>query len=102
MLKVIYHVDGLVVADKMAMETARDIINRYKDKEINRIKVANELVFLALRLCVKNGKISNKDICFVYGDTEIFIDRYGYLDEWPDGFCDVVENMMVEQIGWDE
>lgn len=100
MLKVIYHKDGDLVADKEAMDTAIRLISRYNDREINRIKIANESVFQALRICVKRELINHKDICFKYDGVEIFIDKFGYLSEWPDGFCDVFEKMMEEMIGW--
>lgn len=105
MLKVIYTEEN-PIADSKALEYAKNIIYQYQNNILNsdfiinenitNISVSNEIVIDAFRICIKRGYIHHKDICFGYKNIEIYSDKTGYLDEWPEGFCDAYMNFLDE------
>ncbi len=67
--------------------------------------VASALYITALRLLVANGTIDPNLVKFIYIRSrddliELTVDRRGYLDYWPEGFCDTDEKMLLELLGW--
>ncbi len=49
-----------------------------------------------VRLAILRGLINYKDVEFLYKNFVIFPDKYGHLDNWPDGFCDYKDKLLEE------
>lgn len=67
----------------------------------NYLKISNELVILALRAKIHQGKINHEDIVFRYKNYEIYSDKYGGLDHYPQGFCAYFDIYLAILLGWD-
>ena len=67
--------------------------------------VSSALYITASRLLVANGTIDPSLIKFIYVRShddmiELNVDHHGQLNEWPEGFCDTDEKMLLELLGW--
>jgi hypothetical protein len=61
-------------------------------------RFATQNIFTRLRLAVKRDEISSNDIYFIFGATKIKIYPSGGASPWPEGFCDLEENYMLEML----
>ncbi len=86
-----YASDGLCVPDLQVKKEALNIANKK-----HSVTVSQEVLIDALRILVKTGVLSSNEILFEYNGTLISVDRYGKLDEWPAGFCDLKEKLLAE------
>ena len=50
-----------------------------------------------LRIQIKEASIEGYYI--IFEDTFVYIDKYGYLDEWPEGFYDTHDNQLNRILG---
>jgi hypothetical protein len=55
---------------------------------------ANELLFLAVRAAICEGRIDHTKVMFQYDGIDIPIDADGRLNDPPVGFCDNVRRYM--------
>ena len=104
MLKIIYSQDGEHMADRTVKSWVSNLVNNYVEGVDLTIIVSNELIVETIRVEVKHGNIDCKEVLFFNGEDDEFgikIDRGGYLDEWPEGFCDFRDNILETLLGWD-
>ena len=86
--------NGLFVADGKVVETAKSLLENNKD-----VTVSQGLLVDAIRLNMKENNIPPDSVCFVFNDRKITVnERYG-LNEWPEGFCSVFEDILCKLIG---
>lgn len=99
MLTIEYDNNAESMSDFSVQSVTKDIINTYNFNNNNMLyKTANGLVIQTFRLHVKNKLISHKEIIFKYQDQEIQLDKHGNLDEWPEGFCDEYEKVLIDLV----
>lgn len=97
MLTVIYDpIIGPAFPDLKVMEHASNIVALYKEGTVAVCLVGTEALVQAFRVQVARGNIKHDELEFQYGSTSISIDRRGMLKQWPTGFCDTYENMLME------
>jgi len=106
MLKIIYCEQGNQYSDFNILENAQFIIEEYKEcteqnNQNNRdiiIKVSTSNIIQALRVLVSRGKLSIDEICFVFGEHEITMNKYFELAKYPAGFMDWEQKFLREII----
>jgi len=103
MLKIIYCEQGNPYSDFNLFDKAQFIIDEYKKKieQNNRniiIKVSTSNIIQALRVLVSRDELSINEICFVFGEHEITINKYYELTKWPIGFMDWEQKCLRELI----
>jgi len=103
MLKIIYCEQGNSYSDFNLLRQAQLIIEEYqrKIKQNNRniiIKVSTSNIIQALRVLVSRGELSIDEICFVFGEHEIFINENSELTKRPIGFMDWEQKCLKEII----
>jgi len=103
MLKIIYCEQGNPYSDFNLLDKAQFIIDEYKKKieQNNRniiIKVSTSNIIQALRVLVSRDELSINEICFVFGEHEITINKYYELTKWPIGFMDWEQKCLRELI----
>lgn len=91
MTKITYSSNGIAVGDSNSEKFVLDNIGK-------EIEVSSDLVVLAARCLVKEGKINHKEIIFIYNREVIHCDKYGNLASWPRGFCDMHEDLLLRII----
>lgn len=87
MLVVQYSKEGKAISDfevESFVMSLKPVIEEIVEYEID---VSSEIVILCLRLFVKRGIINHKNVCFHFEGTDIYIDKFGNLSEWPKDFC---------------
>ena len=92
---------GSFYPDYQTMDKAREIADFIKtipDGETANLHIATELLINAIRLLIKQGKIRYNEIAFKYKDILLLPDKYGMLDSWPRGFCDIPEDILEQLI----
>lgn len=75
------------------------IFHYTRDKNI---RTSSEILIDAARCLVRRGTIDYKNILFVFDGLEIRCDKFGSLEEWPKGFCDIRNNYLAELCGWSD
>jgi hypothetical protein len=93
--------NGYLFADGKAEEWVNGIINKFH-KDIAEgcedidwdIKVCSYLLVDAFRVKIAEGRLSHKDIIFRFKGENIKSDKYGRLQVWPKGFCDVGTDLL--------
>jgi len=103
MLKIVYCEQGNPYSDFNLLENAQFIIDQYKKKieQNNRdiiIKVSTCNIIQALRVLVSRGELSIDEICFVFNEHEITMNKYFELTNWPKGFMDWEQKFLREII----
>jgi len=103
MLRIIYTEQGNPYSDFNLVENAQFIIDEYYKKiEQNSrdviVKVSTGNVIVALRVLASRGKISIDEICFVFNEQEIFMNKYFELSKYPSGFMDWEQKFLREII----
>ena len=58
--------------------------------EANNVEytTSNSTVVYAMRLAVKQNRISHEDVMFIFNQEEIPVLSNAQLTHWPNGFCD--------------
>lgn len=59
------------------------------------LRTSNEFVVLAARALIAEGKIPHDAIEFVFNGYVIQHSKVGRLSQWPDGFCDVSDKLLM-------
>jgi len=103
MLKIIYCEQGNPYSDFNLLENAQFIIDQYKKKieQNNRdiiIKVSTNNIIQALRVLVSRGELSIDEICFIFNEHEIAVNKYCELTKHPIGFMDWEQKFLREII----
>jgi len=103
MLKIIYCEKGNSYSDFNLLNNAQFIIDQYQEKikQNNRdiiIKVSTSNIIQALRVLVSRGKLSIDEICFVFEEHEITMNKYFELTKYPVGFMDWDQKFLREII----
>jgi hypothetical protein len=106
MITIEYSKEGVAVPDYGAEEFVRELVRdlaetkslidaELTDSEADvRIEtsVSTENVIFAARVLKKEEGI---DIQFKFGDQILTPDKDGRLNEWPDGFCEFVDDWLI-------
>lgn len=91
MITLIYNEDGLLVADKKAI----DWVKALKEKEDGyEVEVGSEAVFMAARVLVLEGYYTPDEIQLKYKEIIITISPKGRQSVSPAGFCDAFDEML--------
>lgn len=53
------------------------------------ICTGGEVVVNGFRLAIVKGEIKANEICFLFKGEKIQANKYGNLESWPIGFCDI-------------
>lgn len=88
-------VHGVPMADGLAEEFVVSVVN---STEEYMIYTASSLVVDYFRLYVFRKQLSPKDIVVRFQDQEILVSAGGRFDNYPAGFCDHMENILMELI----
>lgn len=95
--------NGLICPDAEAIITAQSIWDSHlsEDFPVNNkgekfISVSSEILVHAFRILVLRKIITVNEIMFKYKNTIILVDKDGRLNKWPKGFCDTVDNFLME------
>jgi len=103
MLRIIYCEQGNSYSDFNLLDKAQFIIDEYKEctEQNNRniiIKVSTSNIIQALRVLVSRGELSIDEICFVFGEHEITMNKYCEFTKHPIGFMDWEQKFLREII----
>jgi len=103
MLKIIYCEQGNSYSDFNLLDKAQFIIDEYKEctEQSNRdiiIKVSTSNIIQALRVLVSRDELSIDEICFVFGEYEITMNKYCEFTKHPTGFIDWEQKFLREII----
>jgi len=103
MLKIIYCEEGNSYSDFNLLRQAQLIIEEYqrKIKQNNRdiiIKVSTCNIIQALRVLVSRDELSIDEICFIFNEHEITLNKYCELSKYPNGFMDWEQKFLREII----
>lgn len=80
------YVNRLCIQNNRASDTNNEI----------HITAATENIFLALRVAIKQGRISHEDVLVEYNKQFGKYDKDGRSEFWPDGFCDYHQKQLLE------
>ena len=93
-------VQGYFFRDGEAEEWVDNIINfmlnKAEDKDDWELKVSNEMLIHYFRLRVAQGVLKSDQIQFKFNDQIIRVNKFGTLEDWPKGFCDYTDNLLME------
>lgn len=95
MITIHYVEHGDMYSDQGVSRFVQDVQKNVKLECDWNSQVSNELVILALRAAVSQGKIPHNKIRFKYQDTLIHVNKDGrFIDPLPEGFCDNNDNYL--------
>lgn len=86
---------GICVPDGRTYDVAKEIL----DHQIKNIYVSQEAIIHWIRVLVKEGYIDNEKIVFKFNDIYLNVDKYGVIDYYPEGFCDLTEQYLERLLG---
>jgi len=92
-LKITYSEDGLLVPDTKAYQTMKELCLKGED-----VSVGSDSLFLALRLLIVEGEVSEEDVVILFKDQELQFNRYGVMHPLPEGFMDAGIKMSCDII----
>ncbi len=101
MLTIVYDsVNGVSRADGNVIDYCKEKISRYlnEEKDSDFVVIGSENLVYGFRLLVKRNAIDCNQIQFMYKDKTIKVYNTGALAFFPEGFCDFVENALLELI----
>lgn len=81
-----YTEGGNAISDFYVDRWLEDVLSR--DHSHGLIKVSNETPINAVRQAIVDGRISHEEVAFIYKDHILWVNEYGAISNWPDGFCD--------------
>lgn len=96
MIKTVIEYDpfyGCKFSDGELLEKALELYNLS-----DHILVCQETMIQAYRVLVKRCKIDHNSIVFRFKGRDLSVNKDGWLEEFPKGFCDTMENLMLELI----
>lgn len=88
-------VHGVPTSDGLASEFVADIV---ESNDEHLIYTSSSLVIDYFRLAVFKKELSPNEIIIRFNDKEILITKEGRFSECPVGFCDYVENVLMQMI----
>jgi len=53
-------------------------------------------IFIRVKLGIVKGELDYTNIVFIFEDKEIKVNRFGAIQDWPDGFCDTSPKLAEE------
>ena len=101
------HTNVITLVDGEIENWVNNRINHYLNnvhifgREDLYLLVGQEMVITQFRVAVKQKLIPHTDIEIIFKDKTIHMDCEGRIDDWPDGFCDYWENMLIILMGPD-
>lgn len=102
MIYVRYDPNGIVSVPDGKIDFVVSAIINANDIDQFEIIIPNQIVIDAIRLAVKEGRIDHNNIVFLFDEHELRVDRNGRIDEWPKGFCDKWEDILMRMLDWDK
>lgn len=90
MLEIEYCEDGEAVSDFKAIEYVKDLYDFATKNNITvSAHVSSEIVIQAARVLIAEGRILHNQVVFIFKEEKITADKYGRMQRWPKGFCDI-------------
>jgi hypothetical protein len=78
---------GTPISDFEAEGFVNDLIRMHRCGQTIHRLISTSLSFDFLRLFIAAEKIQYFDVIFIYDGKEIHINKYGAIEDWPEGFC---------------
>lgn len=103
MITLAYHPDpdrGRAFADGECDAEIDRWIARHNSGQDHRCWASTENIFLALRVAIKQGKISHEDVLVEFNGQLGEFDKDGRSEFWPDGFCDYTQKKLFVLLDW--
>lgn len=99
MLKVTYDAyEGQAFPDGEVRDQAlRFWENRDKQPEV---VVSTGIIINCFRLLISKGVIPADELTFFFDGKSLFCDEQGFIHDWPEGFDDINEGILMELLGW--
>lgn len=101
-------INGKVVSDGLIKDWADNILKKYtklksikivKEKTvIMNITVGLSVMIDATRVLIMKGKLNYKEVFYQFRGLNLRVDKNGRLPVWPEGFCDVYDDILEELI----
>ena len=80
----------------------QEYLNNFNLNDTFTINIGSELIILQFRVAVKQKLIESKHLSLQFNSTPLLIDEHsGRLEQYPDGFCDHSEKLLMCLCGWD-
>lgn len=86
---------GTACPDGEAMNVAKELI-----KQGGTHLIGSNLIIEAVRVLAKRGEIPFNQVEFEFGKEKILMTPTFQLTHWPRGFCDHLDNLLMEIIDW--
>lgn len=100
--KIIVHYSpeyGSTTPDGQIVKRVEEIIEDFiANKYTNVVYVGSEIILIAFRVAVKEGKLRPKDIVFRFKNQNIQIDKNGECSHYPEGFMDFTNSLLMRLI----
>ena len=103
-------IKGKTISDGLVEKWANNILKKYTEfkaikivKEetvIMNITVGLSIMVDAIRVLIAKGKLSHKEVLCKFERQIIRIDKYGTMSDYPKGFCDAHNNILIKLLGW--
>lgn len=103
-LKLVYSKHGPAISDFEVANFKKSLLEAYSklDNESITIMTSSQLGVLQLQVLIKKGVLDKSKVeLLFYRDlvmTTIKIDKFGELDQYPDGFCEAYSNLLMRLI----
>lgn len=95
MVRIEYSASGTAVSDFDVASHLERVERNLRTPHDTYMVFSTENIIETIRAEVAEGKISHKEICFVFKGEEIQMNEYGRINDWPAGFCDTVEEAIA-------
>ena len=90
-------------------EKVKLIIDRYRkhwsqgDNAVDvAIAIGQDTLLNEYRLAVKRGLLKPEEVCVVVDGVELTINKQGRLSDWPLSLCRLMDDQLMELIGWNK
>lgn len=89
-LRIIYDKGGLTHPDAEIMKWAEQLAENFNQgSRYYECFVSNATMVDAIRLLVATRVLNHEEVVFEYDDEVLRPNRYGMIERWPKGFCDI-------------
>jgi hypothetical protein len=103
MLTITYDsINGKVISDGLIKDWADTVVRAYKEVVNMNIAVGSSVMIDATRVLVIKGKLDYKETVYRFKGLDLKVNKHGRLPVWPEGFCDVYDNILEELLGLDD
>ena len=92
-------INGKVVSDGFIKSWADDVVEAYKKVISMNITVGSSVMIDATRILIMKGKLDYKEVIYRFKGLDLKVDKNGRLPVWPEGFCDIYDNILEELLG---